>query len=273
MFSKVAVLVLALAVVASGNPAAGKPWSWKSRRPLVDAKMDASNARIVGGSEATPHSFPHQAALFIDNMYFCGGSLISTEWVMTAAHCMDGADFVDVVLGAHNIREEEPTQITVRSTDHFIHENYNSFTIQNDIAMIHLPSPVSLDANIATVALPSSDPAVGTVYTPSGWGKPSDSAGGISDILRNVDVPSITTEECADYYGSIVTDKMLCIDSTGGKGTCNGDSGGPLNYMGTTHGITSFGASAGCESGHPDSFARVTSYLDWIQEKTGVTPA
>ena len=46
--------------------------------------------RIVGGHEATPHSFPHQAALFIDNMYFCGGSLISSEWIMTAAHCMDG---------------------------------------------------------------------------------------------------------------------------------------------------------------------------------------
>lgn len=46
--------------------------------------------RIVGGVEATPHSWPHQVALFIDNMYFCGGSLISSEWVLTAAHCMDG---------------------------------------------------------------------------------------------------------------------------------------------------------------------------------------
>jgi len=53
--------------------------------------LSAATPRIVGGVEATPHSWPHQAALFIDDMYFCGGSLISSEWVLTAAHCMDGS--------------------------------------------------------------------------------------------------------------------------------------------------------------------------------------
>lgn len=51
-----------------------------------------------------------------------------------------------------------------------------------------------------------------------------------------------------------------------------GDSGGPLNYNGVTIGITSFGASAGCEAGYPDAFTRVSAYLDWIQTQTGVTP-
>lgn len=50
-----------------------------------------AGAKIVGGTEAVPHSWPHQVALFIDGMYFCGGSLISSEWVLTAAHCMDGS--------------------------------------------------------------------------------------------------------------------------------------------------------------------------------------
>lgn len=53
-------------------------------------------ARIVGGTEATPHSWPHQVALFIDDKFFCGGSLISKEWVLTAAHCMDGLVFFSV---------------------------------------------------------------------------------------------------------------------------------------------------------------------------------
>ncbi|MPC57182.1 Chymotrypsin BI [Portunus trituberculatus] len=74
----------------SGNPAAGKPWHWKSPKPLVTPIGPVKSARIVGGEEATPHSWPHQVALFIDNMYFCGGSLISNEWVLTAAHCADG---------------------------------------------------------------------------------------------------------------------------------------------------------------------------------------
>ena len=47
-------------------------------------------------------------------------------------------------------------------------------------------------------------------------------AGGISDVLREVDAPTITRTQCADYYGSmIVTDKVVCIDTAGGKGTCN----------------------------------------------------
>ncbi|KAK7066348.1 hypothetical protein SK128_015608, partial [Halocaridina rubra] len=130
----------------SGNPAAGKPWHWKSPKPLVDPKVPSKNhARIVGGIEAVPHSWPHQVALFIDGMYFCGGSLISTEWVLTAAHCMDGAGFVDVVMGAHNIRESEPEQVSMTSTDFFVHENWNSFTLSNDISLIRLPSAASLN--------------------------------------------------------------------------------------------------------------------------------
>jgi len=270
MIGKLALLLVCVAV-ASGNPAAGKPWHWKSPKPLVDAKGLANTGRIVGGDEAVPHSWPHQVALFIDGMYFCGGSLISTEWVLTAAHCMDGAGFVDVVMGAHNIREAEPEQVTMTSTDFFVHENWNSFTLSNDISLIRLPSAVELNENIAVVSLPSSDPEIGTVVTPTGWGRPSDSTGSISDVLRQVDVPTMSVSDCDAVYG-IVTDSHVCIDSTGGKGTCNGDSGGPLNYNGVTLGITSFGASAGCEAGYPDAFTKVTAFLDWIEANTGITP-
>nr|AAL67441.1 collagenolytic serine protease [Paralithodes camtschaticus] len=264
-------LLLACVAVASGNPAVGKPWHWKSPKPLVTPIGPVKSQRIVGGQEATPHTWVHQVALFIDDMYFCGGSLISSEYVLTAAHCMDGAGFVEVVMGAHNIREDEASQVSMTSTNFAIHENYNAFTITNDVAYIRLPSPVTFDANIGAVALPTSDPAVGTTVTPSGWGMDSDSAFGISDILRQVDVPIMSVVDCDAVYG-IVSNNQICIDSTGGRGTCNGDSGGPLNYGGTTVGITSFGASAGCEAGYPDAFTRVSAYLDWIQANTGVTP-
>ena len=78
-----------------------------------------------------------------------------------------------------------------------------------------------LDANIQTVGLSSgSDPAVGEMVEATGWGKDSDSAGGISPVLREVTVPVESNKNCDDYYG-IVKDSHICINSEGGHGTCN----------------------------------------------------
>ncbi|XP_071516805.1 chymotrypsin BII-like [Panulirus ornatus] len=178
---------------------------------------------------------------------------------------------VEDVMGAHNIRINEDTQVSMTSTNFFTHENWNSFLLTNDIALIKLPNTVTFNENIQAVQLPASDVSVGTVVTPTGWGRPSDNAGGTSDVLRQVDVPVMSNTDCDAIYG-IVGSGVVCIDSTGGKGTCNGDSGGPLNLSGRTYGITSFGSSAGCEAGYPDAFTRVHHYLDWIESKTGVTP-
>merc|ERR1712244_77092 len=72
--------------------------------------------RIVGGHEAAHHEWPWQVALFVDDAWFCGGSLISDEWVMTAAHCADGAGYFDVMAGAHNVRaSSEPHRIEITS--------------------------------------------------------------------------------------------------------------------------------------------------------------
>ena len=71
-----------------------------------DCGLPGPADKIVGGEEATPHQYPWMAALFIDDKWFCGGSLISDEWVMTAGHCADGASSVNVMLGAHNVRSD-----------------------------------------------------------------------------------------------------------------------------------------------------------------------
>ncbi|XP_042889047.1 chymotrypsin BI-like [Penaeus japonicus] len=265
-------LILVCVAIASGNPAAGKPWVWKSPQPLVTPMAPAPAApRIVGGYEAAPHSWPHQVALFIDGAQFCGGSLISSEWVLTAAHCMDGASMVEVVMGAHNIRQHEPSQVSMTSYNFFTHESWNSWFLKNDIALIKLPSPVAFNQYIQAVRLPAFDVPAGSYVTPTGWGKPSDASNGISDVLRQVSVPVITNMECGMYFGTI-GDGNICVSTTGGHSTCNGDSGGPLNSGGLTYGITSFGSNSGCEKGFPAVFTRVTHYLDWIRQKTGVTP-
>merc|ERR1711936_845361 len=241
-----------------------------------------SKDRIVGGFEAEPNQWPWQVALFIDNAWFCGGALISENYVLTAAHCADGASYFDIMAGAHNVRAaSEPNRAEVTSFNGWTHPQWDDSTLANDIALIELPSPMSFNDYIKPSCLPTAgdtaDPK--ETVTCKGWGKPSDSAGGISPVLRCVDdIPVMSNAECNAVYG-IVGDGIVRIDTTGGRGTCNGDSGGPLDMMGDMKaagqqwkqvGVTSFGASAGCEAGLPAGFTRTEYYLDWIMSETGM---
>merc|ERR1712107_158373 len=107
---------------------------------------------------------------------------------------------------------------------------WNSNDLSGDLALIELPSPMPMNDYISTSCLPATGetPAVGSLVVVTGWGKPSDSAGGISPVLREVrDIPVMTNADCNAVYG-IVGDGVVCIDTAGGRGSCNGDSGGPL---------------------------------------------
>merc|ERR1719494_1673255 len=238
--------------------------------------------RIVGGVEATEHAWPWQVALFIDDAWFYGGSIISENYVLTAAHCADGASYFDIMAGAHTVRESsEPNRVEVTSYNGWTHPLWNSNDLSGDLALIELPSPMPMNDYISTSCLPATGetPAVGSLVTVTGWGKPSDSAGGISPVLREVrDIPVMTNADCNAVYG-IVGDGVVCIDTAGGRGSCNGDSGGPfVQKVGgkaagdqwTQVGIVSFGASAGCEVGMPAGFTRTEYYLDWIKSETGM---
>merc|ERR1712192_293630 len=95
---------------------------------------------IVGGVEATPHTWPWQVALFIDDARFCGGSIISENYVLTAAHCADGASYFDVMAGAHNVRESsEPNRVEVTSYNGWTHPMWNSNDLSGDLALFPLP--------------------------------------------------------------------------------------------------------------------------------------
>jgi len=238
--------------------------------------------RIVGGEEAAENQWPWIVALFVDDSWFCGGALISEKWVMTAAHCVEDALYFDVMAGAHNVRAgSEPHRVEITSFNGFTHEDWDHSTLANDIALIELPEPIEFNDYIKPSCLPTKghECSPGEMVSVIGWGKPSDSASSISPTLQMVhDIPVMSNSECNDYYG-IVGDGIVCIDTTGGRGSCNGDSGGPLIEKGehkaagqkwTQVGVVSFGSSRGCEVGAPAGFTRTEYYLDWIMGNSGI---
>jgi len=235
--------------------------------------------KIVGGTEATPHSYPWMAALFVDDTWFCGGTLISDEWVLTAAHCAKDASEMVVMLGAHNVREaSEEGRLDLVTRDFFTHPRYNQILLHNDLALVHLPEKVEFSNIIRPVCLPGysevADSLAHMDAQASGWGKPTDSSESISPVLREVTVDTITNLMCALEYPTVVNKNILCISGKGGKSTCNGDSGGPLHLVNDgvfkQVGITSFGSSMGCEIGFHAGFTRTASFLEWIETNTGL---
>merc|ERR1712147_7105 len=276
--------------VAFGTPsvprAAPKPFEFKKGNKSFAEECGLENPngiedRIVGGHEAAHHEWPWQVALFIDDAWFCGGSLISDEGGMTAAHCADGASYFDIMAGAHNVRaSSEPHRVEITSYEGFTRPDWDSSTLEGDIALVRLPEKIEFNDYIRPACLPpaedESNEYVGELTTPVGWGKNADSAGGITPKLQMVeDLPVIDNPTCNDYYG-IIYDGIMCIDSSNGKGVCNGDSGGSLNMRQeaenkwTQVGVASFVSSSGCESGDPHGFTRVAYFGQWIESETGL---
>ncbi|PNF13584.1 Chymotrypsin BI [Cryptotermes secundus] len=234
---------------------------------------------ITNGYTATHGQFPWQVAIIIDNSYFCGGSLISDDWVLTAAHCAINFTSFDVTLGSSQVDILSPGSRTLQSRTSFIHEEYDSSRINNDIALIKLPQMIDFTLYILPARLPSraqvNDTLVGETLRCSGWGIICDDCSEISSTLQYVDLSVITNSVCQEVFGELITDTKICVSTGDLKSPCNGDSGGPLVFQEddgryTEVGIVSFGHILGCERGYPVAFTRITSYLDWIEEKTGI---
>ncbi|XP_071057382.1 brachyurin-like [Onthophagus taurus] len=280
----VPIILLAFATISTAVP---KPNTLRDIYPSypqisipIPPGFEAPTERIVGGEIADPHNFPHQAALFLHKAAktnFCGGSLISTKYVLTAAHCTESAISIDVVLGAHNIRDEnEPTQTFITAVSYIIHENYNPTAIINDISIITLPDEaVAISDIIQLVHLPSwSDVGkdlTGENAVVSGWGKINDGETSYTDYLQFVEFPIITNEDCdVWYFGGTIHDVHICTSGEDARSTCNGDSGGALVVNGKQVGIVSFGILFGCEAGWPAAYTRVSQFLQWIEDNSDV---
>uniref|UniRef100_A0A8C8FU92 trypsin n=1 Tax=Oncorhynchus tshawytscha TaxID=74940 RepID=A0A8C8FU92_ONCTS len=208
---------------------------------LIGAAFATEDDKIVGGYECKAHSQPHQVSLN-SGYHFCGGSLVNENWVVSAAHCYKSR--VEVRLGEHNIKVTEGSEQFISSSRVIRHPNYSSYNIDNDIMLIKLSKPATLNTYVQPVALSS------------------ESADG--NKLQCLNIPILSYSDCNNSYPGMITNAMFCAGYLeGGKDSCQGDSGGPVVCNGELQGVVSWGY--GCaEPGNPGVYAKVCIFNDWL---------
>ncbi|KAK7865650.1 hypothetical protein R5R35_006907 [Gryllus longicercus] len=190
----------------------------------VEGAPKYADSRIINGVQASRGQFPYQAALYLNGNGFCGGSLISTRWVLTAAHCAFGITFFTVFLGAHDISSaSEEGRVVVTTRSKIVHPGYLVLLPPNDIALIDLGQDMPLSNLVQPIALATGDDLFeGAAARVSGWGKTSDASNAVSPTLNYVDLSIISNAECRQTFGLLnVRASTICAQGAGGRSSCN----------------------------------------------------
>ncbi|XP_059265029.1 ovochymase-2 isoform X2 [Mustela nigripes] len=247
-------------------------------------------SRIVGGSQVEKGSYPWQVSLKRRQKHICGGTIISAQWVITAAHCVanrNSATTLNVTAGEYDLSHIDPGEQTLTIETIIIHPYFSiKKPMDYDIALLKMDGAFHFGQFVGPMCLPELKERfeAGFICTTAGWGRSAED-GVLSKVLQEVKLPILTQDEC---MAALLTLKkpfsghtFLCTGfPDGGGDACQGDSGGSLmcrNKEGTwtLAGVTSWGLGCGRgwrnnmrkdEQGSPGIFTDLRKVLPWIHK-------
>ncbi|CAH0678183.1 unnamed protein product [Spodoptera exigua] len=263
--------------------------------PPICGFSNASLGRVVGGVDAALGDFPWMALLGYKSKrtgttnWLCGGSLISSRHVLTAAHCIHNheEDLYVVRLGELDLAKEDEgaTPVDVLIKQKVKHEQYSATSFTNDIGILILDHDVTFTELIKPICMPKDEKLRATTfedYNPliAGWGH-TEFRGAAATHLQVLQLPVVGNDFCMQAYSAYkaqkIDERVLCAGyKQGGKDACQGDSGGPLMqpiWSPTSHktyfyqiGVVSYGKKC-AEANFPGVYSRVTHFIPWIEQK------
>ncbi|KAG9265652.1 hypothetical protein AMEX_G20118 [Astyanax mexicanus] len=244
------------------------------------------SSRIVGGEASSEGEWPWQVSLHVKGEgHVCGASVISDLWLITAAHCVQDTerlkysqpDLWEAYLGLLSQSESSADTVQKSIKQIISHPEYDPRTYDNDIALMELNSPVTLNQNIWPICLPAAShefPAGLDVWI-TGWGQTRED-GYLATVLQKAEVRIINDTICNQLMNNEITPRMICAGVlSGGVDACQGDSGGPMSSVDPDSGrlflagVVSWGEGCGRKN-KPGVYTRVTKYRSWIREQSGV---
>ena len=230
---------------------------------ITPGYADAITTKVVGGTTVTTAP-SWMAALWVDtggDIGFCSGTLIDSQWIMTAAHCVDTTNTPVITAQIGQADITEPLNLAVVDKI-IISSNYDSSNMYGDIALLHITTP----QYVPTVTLPYSYASSSELYEGMqmyvyGWGETETN---VTAKYASATPYLQTTSLTFRGFDYDFPDHIFAGDY--GKDTCFGDSGSPLLFEGIQYGITSFGFTYTCGTGIPGGYTDVSHYSNWISD-------
>ncbi|CAH2326045.1 ovochymase-2 isoform X1 [Pelobates cultripes] len=294
--TSVRLMLLTLAVMSSVENG-GMTLTSQSRASRCGKVLLASDivnlnmlSRIVGGRPSGKGQHPWTVSLKRKANHFCGGTIVTSTQIITAAHCVtdrNAVTYIEVYVGDQDFTVTEPAQKIFSLKSIKSHPQFNpGKPINFDIAILELNGQITFDDKIQPACLPTPDEAFrpGLLCVALGWGRLQES-GRIPSILYEVSLPVIEPTTCTAVMttlkGSLKFETILCAGfPDGGKDACQGDSGGPLVCQRSQGswvlaGVTSWGMGCGRKwknnasmkvgkRGSPGIFTDLRKVLRWV---------
>ena len=241
---------------------------------LLSLPLFSTDVRVINGETVSDDNdmWRFIVALKSGGEQYCGGSIIKSRWILTAAHCLSDEDGNlnpvytndSVGVGAYNLNDM--TEYSIKR--YIIHPDYDSDTVDNDIALVELNDKITSITPITYDTTHSLEEDTRTML--AGWGNMNSNGTNYPDDLQEAVLPIVDYDTCnseTSYDGTLTTNMFCAGFMDGRRDGCQGDSGGPLIVNDTVVGVVSWGS--GCaEENFPGVYTKVQNYEAWIKKTT-----